>query len=259
MTARRPPAERANRGRKPRPDPKREDMPTEQVTPLPTGEIVLTKNKSGPVIANVRPDLGPAKTGPVRYRKDRPKYDGNKNVLATPENRKAALELFATGATWRQVCGYLGCTQSKLQQWLIRDPEFMEDYRAAKDISADFLLDQVREIASDLSDESQMVWVSDDEHPNGGYWEHPNYERLKALATTQRTSMEALRMTIEKRASKRFGALVKLGGDENNPIQVVVTDYANATFEKPERDINVIEHEVAHISQEGRDDEGQAA
>lgn len=224
-------------GKRSRPaNPTREDMPKEPTKfaakpgTVPALEPTGGKKKRPPRV-NFRPDLGPTYKESVKGTHRRGQAQGN--TVRTPENRLAVLEMFASGATWRQVCSAIGCDIGTLRLWLIRDPEFMEDYRLSKEMAADFLLDEVQDIHRQLQDESEMTWREDPDLEGGGEWVHPSYERLKSLATSQRTAMEALRMAIEKRAPKRYGQLVKLAGDADNPIQVVVTDYSGAQIEKP--------------------------
>lgn len=143
------------------------------------------------------------------------------------QNQSTLMTMFATGASWRQVAARFQVDQTQIRQFLMSDEKIMDAYRTAKAASAHFLLDEVQEMAADMMAECEIKKVP---NPVTGKMEdvHPDYERVKSVAAMGRTVLAARIAAIEKLNPKEYGALVKIGGDDKNPFQVVVTDYAAA-------------------------------
>ncbi len=160
------------------------------------------------------------KTSGVTKRTQGPPEKGNE--LRTDRNKKKILKLFGTGKTWREVAAEMECDKSSIQAWMNSDTAFKQAYREAKEDSADYDLDEIREtgLAMDqpLRDEDGGIIYNQ----NTGEPCFPDRD----AATRARTKIEALKISTEKRSPKRFGALVKLASDEDMPLQIVVQSFA---------------------------------
>lgn len=148
--------------------------------------------------------------------------------LRTDRNKKKILKLFGTGATWAVVEKELGCHFSSVQAWMNDDPAFKQAYREAREESADFDMDKIREIGLSLQEPLKDDDGNDLLNKDG----EPIFPDRDA-ATRARTTIEALKISSEKRAPRRFGPLLKVGGDEDLPLQIVVANYADDSNNLP--------------------------
>lgn len=163
-----------------------------------------------------------------RPRKGQPKKVSEfVEALRQPDVVDYVMKLVATGATWKQIGRHLNANPATIKMHLLSDDALMERYIRAKEACTHFIIDEVQEMASDMMEEMKVRQVRNKltgEIETRG----PDLERMKVMAAVGRTALAAKLAAAEKLNPKRFGPLLKLGGDSDNPFQVVVKDYSTA-------------------------------
>lgn len=126
----------------------------------------------------------------------------------TDEMKEKICELLVEGATIREVCAFRGFpSKAELFRELAQDEEFAKAYGMAKEIGAGTPLEEGLDVGRDA------VEADGGENVNKSMVAH-RYMQIGAIYA-------------EKMAPKKYGQLLKLGGDEDTgPIQIQVVNYA---------------------------------
>lgn len=89
-----------------------------------------------------------SQTKPKSKPKRAPQPRGRKSTY-TAERVKPALDLIAVGKSTATAAAAIGVNPSTIFDWLARHPDFTESYARAKEAAADFMVEEMVEIADD--------------------------------------------------------------------------------------------------------------
>ena len=117
-------------------------------------------------------------------------------AIRSPENASFICLRIAEGWTLRQLAQHLGCSSSAITQWYATDPVFAEQYARAKEAQAEFMADEVLEIA----DDGRNDWI-EREVVAGRMVTVPDNEAIQR----SRLRVEARKWLMGKMAPKRYG------------------------------------------------------
>lgn len=128
---------------------------------------------------------------------------GSRALTRKPEAYQAdILDAIVRGKSLRQITKAESMVSiPTIYRWLRNDPEFAQQYARAKEDQADGLADELIDIARVLLEDKDVT-----------------HERIQAT----RTAIDALKWTAGRLRPQRWGDRVTVGGDESNPLKVVV-------------------------------------
>ena len=102
-------------------------------------------------------------------------------------------------------------TQGVVYQWLLRFPDFQEQYARAREEQAETLADEIVDIADETPEMNPII------DRNG---ELIRIEMHSAYLQWQKQRIEARKWTAAKLRPKKYGDRVQLAGDAENPLKV---------------------------------------
>jgi len=128
----------------------------------------------------------------------------------TKEKADYICSQLALGRSMRRVCDDDGMPgMSTVFRWLRTDVEFRQQYETAKDECADFLAEEMIEIADDGTND----WM-EKENKDGSTYEVVNSEHIQR----SRLRVDVRKWTASKLKPKKYGDKTIIGGDPDNPI-----------------------------------------
>jgi hypothetical protein len=110
--------------------------------------------------------------------------------------------------------------RSTVYDWLLRHPEFADQYARARDEQADTLADEIIAIADE---QPEIVVVTDKK--TGAVIEH---KLDGAFLQWQKNRIDARKWTAMKLKPKKYGERVALAGDAESPIKIEAEVQAEA-------------------------------
>lgn len=108
-----------------------------------------------------------------------------KAELRTPANAERICEMIAESWTLRQIGKEFECSPARIIDWVIEDEEFAKQYAHAKELMADRMADEIREISDDGSND----WM-DREGMRAG--DHEHIQRSKLRVDTRKWLMSKM-------------------------------------------------------------------
>ena len=166
----------------------------------------------------------PAKTGGSTTAPQKPAKTPKKNPVGAPTtfNEHIASVIcirIAEGESLRKILRDQGMpAQSTVYEWLLRHPEFAEQYTRAREEQADSLADEIIDIADE---QPEVVAVTDKK--TGALIEH---KLDGAFLQWQKNRIEARKWTAMKLKPKKYGDRVAVEGVEGGAA--IKTEDANA-------------------------------
>jgi len=130
----------------------------------------------------------------------------------------------ADGESLRSICRGEGMPSvSMVMRWLGANDQFREQYARAREVQAESMFEEMLEIA----DDGRNDWV---EKEQGSAVDHEHVSRSKRRVDTRK-------WMLARMAPKKYGDAtnIKLSGDAENPLNVLVKEISGATL-KPKTD-----------------------
>ena len=130
----------------------------------------------------------------------------------------------AEGESLREIVKTPGMPdRSTVYDWLLRHPDFADQYTRAREEQADTLADEIIAIADE---QPEIIPVVDKR--TGELIEH---KLDGAFLQWQKNRIDARKWTAMKLKPKKYGDRVQLAGDAENPIKVQAESQAEQMFE----------------------------
>jgi hypothetical protein len=118
----------------------------------------------------------------------------------------------AEGESLREIIKTPGMPdRSTVYDWLLRHPEFADQYARARDEQADTLADEIIAIADE---QPEVIQVKDKE---GNIIDH---KLDNAFLQWQKNRIDARKWTAMKLKPKKYGERVALAGDADSPVKI---------------------------------------
>ena len=139
--------------------------------------------------------------------------------LFTDELFDTILGRIAEGESLRAVCRDDGMpAKATVLRWLAGNPDLQKTYAVAVDARTDALFDEILEIADDARED----WVAK-VSPDGrqGFVFDANSVRRASLR------IDARKWTLARMAPKKYGDKLQVGGEEADPITVIVRRFGD--------------------------------
>ena len=151
----------------------------------------------------------------------------------SPELRAALQAFVAAGGTMQLFGEAVGLSRSTLNEWIRRDPEWSEDYEAAKKLGADALIEEALEI-SENPKIVEEVFLSFD---GKGQLKRKDVRRADAIYA--RKLAVATRLDIAKKwAPEKYGDKLEVKTDESLASRIIAARQRTRSAE-PIEDIEV--------------------
>lgn len=129
----------------------------------------------------------------------------------------------AEGESLREIVKTEGMPdRSTVYDWLLRHPEFADQYTRAREEQADTLADEIIAIADE---QPEVVAVVDKK--TGALIEH---KLDNAFLQWQKNRIDARKWTAMKLKPRKYGERVQLAGDKDNPLQLNAQVESKALF-----------------------------
>ena len=112
-----------------------------------------------------------------------------------------------------KICKELNIAPSTCFDWLTKHTEFSDKYVRAKELQADFMVQEMVEIADDSSRDTKVI------DKNGKLVEMENTE----WTNRSKLRVETRKWLAGKLRPKVYGDSLKLQGDKENPVQVQIS------------------------------------
>lgn len=140
---------------------------------------------------------------------DTPKKHGRPTSY-TPEIGNAICDQIALGKSLVTVCKEMKLGYSTVMEWLTKDQAFAEKYAQAREAQADYLADEIMELA--------------DEPPQMTTNKHGAKVVDSGWVQNQRSRIDTRKWLAGKMKPKKYGDRVALAGVEDAPLKVVPDD-----------------------------------
>jgi hypothetical protein len=140
---------------------------------------------------------------------------GGRPTDYSPEVTARICERLALGESLRAICRDEDTPSlSAVMNWLNRFPEFVEQYDRARELQAEYLFDEIIEIADDATNDYMEKKSAEGVHI--GWRENGEF-----LARS-RLRIDARKWAASKMLPKRYGDKMetKLTGDKDNPVAI---------------------------------------
>jgi len=125
----------------------------------------------------------------------------------TPELAALICNRIQCGEGMAQICRTEGMpVERTVYRWLETRPEFQQMYARAREIQADYFVDEIIEI----SDDSRNDWMKREGELVTDH-EHVNRSRLR---------VDSRKWAAAKLAPRKYGDKLAVGGDADNPLKV---------------------------------------
>jgi hypothetical protein len=140
-----------------------------------------------------------------------PKAEGEKHAGGRPSDYTKDLgdlicELLAQGHSLRKICRLEDMPHFvTVFRWMQKDEEFCKQYRAARDVQADYFMDEIVDIADDTSEDELFT-------EDGRKCMNSEFVQRSKLR------IDARKWAASKIAPKKYGDKVSIGGDPDNPL-----------------------------------------
>lgn len=157
-----------------------------------------------------------------------PAQEPRKSKAGRPTNYTQHIALvictrIAEGESLREIVRDEGMPdRSTVYDWLLRHPEFADQYARAREEQADTLADEIVAIADEPP---EVVPVIDKR--TGELIEH---KLDSAYLQWQKNRIDARKWTAMKLKPRKYGERVELAGDKNNPLQINAQVEAKTLF-----------------------------
>jgi hypothetical protein len=145
--------------------------------------------------------------------------------LYTPELADEICDRIANGKSLVTICKQKGMPKySTITGWLADKPEFSEKYARAREAQADYLAEQILELADKSrkgkKTESKLVEIKD---ADGKLTTAPEIKTITGdMVERSRLQIDARKWYASKLAPKKYGDTLKHTGDPDNPVHVKV-------------------------------------
>jgi transposase-like protein len=144
----------------------------------------------------------------------KPKNKGGRPTKYSPELADKICERIATSSDGvHKVAESLEIGASTCFEWLDKHPEFADKYARAKERQADFMVQEMIEIADDASRDEKII------QKNGSTTVVENTE----WTNRSKLRVETRKWLAGKLRPKVYGDSLKLQGDKENPVQVQIS------------------------------------
>lgn len=126
-------------------------------------------------------------------------------TLYSPELAEAICKRMSAGESLRKICTFEGMPPtSTVMRWLLAHPEFREQYEQAREAQADFLADEMLQIADDSSRD---------------YIDTETGKKLNAeYVQRSRLRVDTRKWLLSKLFPKKYGDLVRVADAEGNKL-----------------------------------------
>lgn len=130
----------------------------------------------------------------------------------SPEVKEAICVRLEVGESLASICKDENMpSQETVFSWIRADSEFSDRYARARELQAEWYLDQIIEIADDCTDDVEKIASSNGELKE--VIKHSAIQRAKL-------QIDARKWTMSKLAPKKYGNKVELTGDPDRPLQM---------------------------------------
>lgn len=132
----------------------------------------------------------------------------------TPERAEAICALLAEGMSLRTVCKQEGMPDcATVFSWMRKFPEFLKQYEKSKAESADYLVEEMLDIADDGSND----WM--EKHSKEG--ENIGWQVNGEHVQRSRLRLDTRKWIASKLKAKKYGEKIEIAGDPDAPLTVL--------------------------------------